>query len=70
MVQKDYCSQGSKEIGHCERTRSKPDSKTKNRSKERFFAALSYLRAIEESNLGQRIWRPQLYHLTNRPWSD
>lgn len=24
-------------------------------------------RAIEESNLGQRIWRPQLCHLTNRP---
>ena len=28
------------------------------------------MRAIEESNLGQRIWRPQLYHLTNRPWLD
>ena len=25
------------------------------------------MRAIEESNLGQRFWRPQLYHLTNRP---
>ena len=25
------------------------------------------LRAIEESNLGQRFWRPQLCHLTNRP---
>ena len=26
-----------------------------------------FLRAIEESNLGQRFWRPQLCHLTNRP---
>ena len=32
-------------------------------------ADISQMRAIEESNLEQRIWRPQLYHLTNRPFS-
>ena len=44
-----------------------PSPRTDNSLRQMTICLCESLREMEESDLRQRFWRPQLYHLTNLP---